>query len=115
MQVETMYRLYKARFLILALLSGLLVSCAGVDTLPEMQCPQPRFTGKAPAAIYNLANPIAYSDQAAFNGRALYESQAQPACRLCHGKKGDGRGPLASQFTVPPRNFACAETVTGIP
>lgn len=97
------------------LVVGLLASCASVDTPPEMQCPQPRFTGKAPDEIYNLANPVAYSDEAAFNGRALYESQAQPACRLCHGKKGDGRGPLASQFSVPPRNFACAETVNGIP
>ncbi len=115
MQAETMGRLFKARCLILTLLSGLLVSCAGVDALPEMQCPQPRFTGKAPEAIYKLSNPLAYSDQVVLDGRAVYESQAKPACRLCHGIKGDGRGPLSTQFEVPPRNFACTETVNGIP
>ncbi len=102
-------------YLILVLFTGLLVSCAGVDSATQEQCPQPRFTGKAPEAIYNLVNPVAASDEAVFNGRAIYESQAQPPCRLCHGIKGDGRGPLASQFSTPPRNFSCAETVRGIP
>lgn len=100
---------------VVILLTVLLISCAGVDSLTEEQCPQPRFTGKAPEAIYNRVNPVAVSDEAVFKGRAIYESQAQPPCRLCHGVKGDGRGPLATQFAVPPRNFACAETVNGIP
>ena len=36
-------------------------------------------------------------------------------CAICHGTKGDGKGALASQYNPPPRNFACKETVNGIP
>lgn len=39
----------------------------------------------------------------------------QPACADCYGKRGEGNGPLASQFDPRPRNFACAQTVNGIP
>lgn len=115
MKIHATGKLIRPGRWIVILVSVLLMSCAGVDTLPEKQCPQPRFTGKAPEAVYNRVNPVAVGDEAVFNGRAIYESQAQPPCRLCHGVKGDGRGPLASQFSVPPRNFSCTETVRGIP
>lgn len=115
MQINATANLIKVGRWVVILVAAFLVSCAGVDALPEKQCPQPRFTGKAPEAIYSLVNPVTVSDEAVFNGRAIYESQAQPACRLCHGIKGDGRGPLASQFSVPPRNFSCTQTVKGIP
>lgn len=115
MQTYVIGKLNRAGRWVVILLTVLLVSCAGVDSLTEKQCPQPRFTGKAPEAIYNRVNPFADNDEAVFNGRAIYESQAQPPCRLCHDIKGDGRGPLASQFSIPPRNFSCTETVSGIP
>ena len=116
MQSLNIAKLLKAAGWLAVLIFGsTLLSCAGVDVSPEMQCPQPRFTGKAPESIYNVSNPLSYSDEIVFNARSLYENQAQPACRLCHGIKGDGKGPLATQFEVPPRNFACAETVNGIP
>ncbi|NNE63270.1 MAG: cytochrome c [Gammaproteobacteria bacterium] len=115
MQIDATAKRIRVRRWILILFSGLLASCAGVEVSPEMQCPQPRFTGKAPESIYNLVNPLSFSDESISNGRAIYESQAQPPCRLCHGIKGDGQGPLATQFAVPPRNFSCAETVNGIP
>ena len=93
--------------------------CAGADTFaqtpPAGQCPQPRFTGRAPDAVYALSNPLGHSPENIAAGRRLYEKGAQPACRTCHGLKGDGRGPLAAQFDPPPRNFACAKTVNGIP
>jgi mono/diheme cytochrome c family protein len=82
---------------------------------PPGQCPQPRFTGKAPEAVYSLSNPLGRSPETIAAGRRLYEKRAQPACRTCHGPKGDGKGPLAAQFDPPPRNFACAQTVKGIP
>jgi mono/diheme cytochrome c family protein len=82
---------------------------------PAGQCPQPRFTGKAPDAIYNLRNPLDHDPSSIAAGRRIYEKQADPPCRMCHGVKGDGQGPLAKQFDPPPRNFSCAETVTGIP
>lgn len=82
---------------------------------PPGQCPQPRFTGKAPEAIYALSNPLGRSPESIAAGRRFYEKDAQPPCRMCHGIKGDGKGPLAAQFDPPPRNFACAQTVNGIP
>lgn len=91
------------------------LSCAGVGTSPELQCPQPRFTGQAPASLYNINSPLIRSNETLGMGRALYQEDANPPCRFCHGAKGDGHGPLASQYSVPPRNFTCEETVNGIP
>jgi mono/diheme cytochrome c family protein len=82
---------------------------------PASQCPQPRFTGKAPEAIYALPNPLGHGPENIAAGRRLYEKDVKPACQMCHGIRGDGRGPLATQFDPPPRNFACAQTVRGIP
>lgn len=82
---------------------------------PTAQCPQPRFTGKAPEPFYSQANPIAADRASVASGRALYERGASPSCQLCHGIKGDGMGPLSGQFDPRPRNFACKETVNGIP
>ena len=82
---------------------------------PAAECPQPRFTGQAPAAVYNLTNPLEASRGNRRAGRELYEDALQPACADCHGKTGRGNGPLASGFDPQPRNFACAETINGIP
>jgi len=98
--------------------TGILAACAaGPDFAgpPPGQCPQPRFTGRAPEAVYRLGNPIKADEANVAAGRALYEKGAAPSCSTCHGIRGDGRGPLAAQFDPPPRNFACAETVNGIP
>jgi len=82
---------------------------------PGAECPQPRFTGKAPPELYARVNPLAADRANRRAGRKLYEDVANPSCAVCHGEDGDGRGQLASQFDPPPRNFACAETVDGIP
>jgi mono/diheme cytochrome c family protein len=82
---------------------------------PAAQCPQPRFTGKAPEPAYSRLNPLPADRTGLAAGRKLYEQGAEPSCQLCHGIKGDGMGPLASQFDPRPRNFACKETVNGIP
>jgi mono/diheme cytochrome c family protein len=85
------------------------------DYPPSAQCPQPRFTGKAPEPDYGRVNPIAADRAMLVAGRSLYEKGAAPSCQLCHGIKGDGMGPLSGQFDPRPRNFACKETVIGIP
>ena len=82
--------------------------------LPPASARSPRFTGKAPEAIYALSNPLGHGAQNIAAGRRLYEKDAAPPCQRCHGIKGDGQGPLAAQFDPPPRNFACAQTVNGI-
>src|SRR5262245_30965746 len=35
------------------------------------------------------------------NGKAVYDRK----CMLCHGEKGDGKGPSASELSPPPRDF----------
>lgn len=100
---------------VLVFLLGTLASCATTSEPPASQCPQPRFTGKAPTAIYNTTSPLAPSARDVAAGRALYEGGTEPACHRCHGIEGDGQGPMAEQFEPPPRNFACAKTVNGIP
>lgn len=82
---------------------------------PAGECPQPRFTGKAPVDLYSRTNPLEAGRKNRKAGRELYEDLADPSCVACHGKKGRGNGPLASGFEPRPRNFACAETVDGIP
>lgn len=82
---------------------------------PPTECPQPRFTGEAPEPIRSTPNPLPKNRNVITEGRALYEGAVKPACALCHGRKGDGRGMLSAQFDPRPRNFACRETVKGIP
>lgn len=102
----------------LALVLALLVAIPGYAAHrnpPPAECPQPRFTGKAPDDIYRLANPLEASRKQRRAGRELYGEGLQPACADCHGSKGEGNGPLAEQFDPRPRNFTCSETVNGIP
>ena len=99
----------------LASLLGACASDAHSPYPPAAQCPQPRFTGKAPDKIYALSNPVPADTVNLALGRRLYEKDANPSCQNCHGIKGDGMGPLSAQFSPPPRNFACKETVNGIP
>lgn len=80
------------------------------------QCPQPRFTGKAPEEYYARANPVTQSDAGLKAANAIFQGTVRGGnCAACHGKKGDGKGPLASQYDPPPRNFSCAKTVSGVP
>ena len=81
-----------------------------------LQCPQPRFTKKAPANIYNLKNPLEATPGNLKKGKMLYQVRAKPMpCKHCHGVGGDGRGPMAQGFKPPPRDFTCAKTVKGVP
>ena len=90
---------------------------AADDNLPPPgECPQPRFTDKAPENYLLLSNPLEHNKKNIKTGRKIYQSSAKPIpCSRCHGPKGDGKGIMANQFEPPPRNFACAETVNGIP
>ena len=88
---------------------------AGHKNLPAAECPQPRFTGKAPAELYQRENPLAANRANRRAGKKLYEDLSNPSCMVCHGEKGEGNGQLSGQFEPRPRNFACAATVDGIP
>ena len=80
------------------------------------QCPQPRFTGKAPEDYLARTNPVASDPASAKAGEALFAGGQRTAnCAACHGREGDGKGTLASQFDPPPRNFRCTQTIEGVP
>jgi mono/diheme cytochrome c family protein len=83
---------------------------------PPGECPQPRFTGKAPEEYYNRPNPLEATQANLAAGEAVYRGDPRKiSCATCHGDTGDGKGPLADQFDPPPRNFACAQTIKGVP
>lgn len=93
-----------------------LTGCAGAPTGVPMSCPQPRFTGQAPPDYLRLTNPLSLAQRDARVGEPLYrEARGRAACSACHGDQGEGNGPLAAQFDPPPRNFACTQTIAGIP
>jgi mono/diheme cytochrome c family protein len=78
-------------------------------------CPQPRFTGKAPDEFLARVNPIATGGSTA-EAQRIYAGDGQTiACATCHGRNGDGQGPMAKLFDPPPRNFRCAQTIAGVP
>lgn len=79
------------------------------------ECPQARLTQTAPPPYLAKQNPHTGQDDAAANGRKIFQGDADTdACALCHGKKGDGKGGLAKLYDPPPRNFTCANTMGAI-
>ena len=50
-----------------------------------------------------FTSPLPKSPEAIEQGKALYHGKG--ACFNCHGKDGDGNGPLAAQLKPSPRNF----------
>jgi hypothetical protein len=87
---------------------------AAQELPPPGECPQPRFTGRAPEDHYYLSNPLQPTKQNLKSGEQWYRA-GRVSCATCHGIKGDGKGLLSGQFVPRPRNFACAQTVRGIP
>ncbi len=75
-------------------------------------CPQKRKTKKAPSTFYKRDK----TDKADLsNGKKIYMKKAKPmACKMCHGKKGDGTGKLGAALKPPPRNFTCADTMKDV-
>ena len=106
--------LFAAGFVFFMVMAGFDAAAAHKNP-PAAECPQPRFTGKAPDELYDRVNPLKPGRSNRRAGRELYEELSDPSCVACHGKKGEGNGQLAGQFDPRPRNFACAETVDGIP
>ena len=107
-------KLITAAFAVLSAL-GCTAALAQGSSSPG-QCPQPRFTGKAPADYIARTNPLTATPQNLSAGEQLFLGNADNEfCSICHGRTGDGKGPLAKQYDPPPRNFACAKTVVDVP
>ena len=50
-----------------------------------------------------LTSPLPNSPEIVAQGKAFYNGKG--ACFNCHGKDGDGNGPVAAQLNPSPRNF----------
>jgi mono/diheme cytochrome c family protein len=75
-------------------------------------CPQPRKTKVAPS---NIASKDMTANANAANGKKLFNKSAKPlACKMCHGKKGDGMGKLGKALKPNPRNFTCSDTMKDV-
>jgi len=103
------------RIACLALASALALAAGAARAQPPTSdCPQPRFTGKAPDEYLARTNPLPAGTDVA-EAERIFRGGRGVSCATCHGVKGDGRGEMASMFDPRPRNFQCAQTVTGIP
>jgi mono/diheme cytochrome c family protein len=97
------------------LATGVAVACFA-QSQSVHQCPQPRFTGKAPEPYYSQKNPLP-ADRGLGAAEKLFKGEVAGAigCAPCHGPTGGGDGKLAPQFDPRPRNFSCAETIKDVP
>ena len=48
-----------------------------------------------------IKNPVTTSTDSINRGQSLYMEK----CAVCHGEKGDGNGPAAESFEIPPWSF----------
>lgn len=63
----------------------------------------PRVPTDKLAEARALASPLPSSPETVAQGKALYNGKG--TCFNCHGKDGDGHGPVAAQLDPSPRNF----------
>ena len=78
-------------------------------------CVQKRSTKTAPASYLKRKNPLPANDANIQAGKALFMKDAKPvACQMCHGKKGNGKGPGAGGMSPRPRNFTCSAMMNDI-
>ena len=78
-------------------------------------CPQKRATKAVSFKYKNKKNPLKPTPANIKAGEELFQKKAKPmACKLCHGKRGDGKGPGGAGINPPPRNFTCKATMKDI-
>ena len=59
--------------------------------------------GRQAGEARTLTSPLPNSPETVAQGKAIYDGKG--ACFRCHGKDGDGNGPLAVRLNPSPRNF----------
>ena len=55
----------------------------------------------APAEAKKMKNPVKATKASIQKGKEIYEKK----CSLCHGEKGDGKGPASAGLNPKPTNF----------
>jgi mono/diheme cytochrome c family protein len=76
-------------------------------TIPSWATERPRMQLSVPAdklaEARALTSPLPNSPETVTQGKTIYVGKG--GCVRCHGKEGDGRGPLAARLDPSPRNF----------
>jgi mono/diheme cytochrome c family protein len=85
------------------LLLALIVFFAVPSWAAERHMMQPLVPADKLAEARALTGPLPKSAETVAQGKAIYDGKG--ACINCHGKEGDGNGPLAAQLKPSPRNF----------
>ncbi len=63
---------------------------------------------KAPKEAAERKNPVAPTPAGLKEAKAIYERE----CLVCHGAKGDGKGPAAGTLNKPAGNFTDAQMMS---
>ncbi len=84
-------------------LIGLLISLTIPVWAAERHMMQSLVPADKLAEARALTSPLPRSPEIVAQGKVLYDGQG--GCFNCHGKDGDGNGPLAAQLQPSPRNF----------
>jgi mono/diheme cytochrome c family protein len=75
-----------------------------------------RKTKKAPSKYLLKKTPLFANAKNIEQGKSLYQTDSQPtACKMCHGVRGNGNGPLARGLEPAPRYFTCEEIMKSLP
>ena len=69
----------------------------------ERHMMQPLVPAEKLAEARALTSPLPSSPEIVAQGKSLYNGKG--TCFNCHGKDGDGHGPVAAQLDPSPRNF----------
>ncbi len=69
----------------------------------ERHLMQPLVPAEKLAEARALTSPLPSSPEIVAQGKSLYNGKG--TCFNCHGKEGDGKGPVAAQLDPAPRNF----------
>ena len=88
-----------------ALIATAMLTCFVVapSLAVERHMMQPLVPADKLAEARALMSPLPSSPEIVQQGKALYHGKG--ACFNCHGKDGDGNGPVAAQLNPSPRNF----------
>lgn len=88
---------------------------AGPGKKAQGDCPQKRNTKSVSFKYKSKKNPLKPTPANLKAGEVLFQKTAKPmACKLCHGKRGDGNGPGGAGINPKPRNFTCTATMKDI-
>ena len=96
--------------------SVLLTSFLFISNTYADDCVQKRKTPQAPSNVLKLTNPLETTPENIAAGEMLYKKGAKPlACSQCHGRRGKGKGKMATGMTPKPRDFSCRTMMKDIP